>query len=416
VPTRIVPEVALNYARVHTRQFFTIGFVALTQLGCSAPDASPAATRHVATPLASGSIDPDTDAVFALEVTAPEPKLCSAVLIAPNVLLTARHCIAVGSETDVVCGESPLEALVEPEAILLSNVLSYLDAPRPSEPPVVARFEVPRDGSDICGYDIAALVLERTIVATPPLPARLVGPPETGEGYTAIGYGESTPNAGSRAGIRMHLEDRVVRCLGSDCTVPMAATEFGGDDGVCLGDSGGPALDRQGRVFGIASRSAAGCETPVYTSLPAFADWLDPLLDEAAEFGGYDRTPLDVPPEPPEEEPATATTASSPPPPPSGELGDACSAELACAPELACVYETDPDSARCRERCDDASDCPGSQTCDPEALVCWDPPEAGEADCSFGPARTRSALPLSLLVLGAIAAWRRRRSQERTLA
>lgn len=388
------------------------GLAALSTLACSAPEGAEPVTRRTSGALASGVIDPDTRAVFALEVTAPDSVLCSAVLIAPNVLITARHCIAVDSKTDVVCGESPLDAPIDLEAVIVDNVLSYLDAPRPSEPPVVARFEVPPDGSDTCGYDLAALVLEHNVAATPPLPPRLVEPPETGEGYTAIGYGQSTPNAGSRAGIRMRLEDQVVRCLGNACPVPTAATEFGGDDGVCLGDSGGPALDSQGRVFGIASRSAEGCRTPVYTSLPAFAGWLDPLLDEAAEVGGYERTPVDVPLEPPEEEPTTATTSSSPEPS-LAQLGDPCSAELACSADLACVYDTEPDEARCRERCDDDSDCPGSQTCDPEALVCWDPPKTGEADCSFAPARTGSAAPVGLLVLGGLASCRRRRLRGR---
>jgi len=398
---------------VHTRRFFTIGLAAVSSLACAAtPETEAAGTRRTSSALAGGVIDPDTAAVFALEVTAPNPALCSAVLVAPNLLLTARHCVSVDTRAEVVCGQSPLDGLVAPEAVVIDNVLSYLDAPRPSEPPLIARFEVPPNGSDTCGYDLAAVVLDRNLVATPPLLPRLVEPPELGERYTAVGYGESTANAGSRAGLRMRLEDQVVSCLGGDCAVPMTASEFGGGDGVCLGDSGGPAIDAEGRVFGIASRSAAGCETPVYTSLPAFADWLDPLLDEAAELGGYDRAPLDPPPEPPEEEPTTTTTSSAPPPPSWAQLGDACTAELACEPELACVYETTPDDARCRERCDDDSDCPGAQTCDQEASVCWEPPKTGNADCSFSPARTAPAWPLSLLVLGGVAIWRRRRSQD----
>lgn len=388
-----------------------LAITALPSLACSASRADP--TRHVTSALASGTIDPDTHAVFALEVTAPEPGLCSAVLVAPNLLLTARHCLAIGAETEVVCGDSPLDALVEPDAVRLDNVLSYLDASQPgAETPAVTRIEVPSDGADICGYDIAALVLEQNVIDTLPLEPRLVGQPELGERYTAVGYGRSTTNAGSRAGVRLRLEDQLVNCLGNACVIPSAASEFGGDDGVCLGDSGGPAIDHEGRVFGIASRSAEGCETPVYTSLPAFSGWLEPLLNEAAELGGYVRPAPDPTPEPPAEAPATTTT--SPSVPPSSQLGEPCSAEHTCHPTLACVYETAPDEARCRERCREDADCPGAQACDREALVCWDPPEAGEPDCAIAHDRKHSGLLAACIVaLGMVAGRRRQRSKVR---
>lgn len=397
------------------RQLYTLGLAALSLLACAAPDASPTSlpsARHTTAALASGTIDPDTTAVFALEITAPEPTLCSAVLVAPNLLLTARHCIAGAADTAVVCGESPLDTLVEPDAVVFDNVLSYLDTVQSGEQtPAIARFEVPPDGTDTCGYDLAALLLEHN-VATPPLAPRLEEPPTLGERYTAVGYGRSTVSEGSRAGVRLRLEDQTVGCLGRACAIPASAAEFGGDDGVCLGDSGGPALDRQGRVFGIASRSAEGCETPVYTSLPAFAAWLEPLLDEAAELGGYERPPPDTPPEPPEppvEEPSTTTTSSNEVP--AAELGDPCNAELACEATLACVYETTPDEARCRERCREDSDCPDSQACDPDALVCWHPPSAEEADCSLG--RASTGFGGMLVVLVGMAGLRRRRARTR---
>lgn len=384
----------------------------MSSLACSAPDTPP--TRQTTVALAGGTIDPDTTAVFALEVTAPEPALCSAVLVAPNLLLTARHCIASAADSEVVCGESPLDRLVEPDAVVLDNVLSYLDTAEPSaETPAIARFEVPPDGTDTCGYDLAALVLEDN-VATSPLVPRLEPPPSIGERYTAVGYGRSTVTEGSRAGVRLRLEDQTVGCLGSACAIPASATEFGGDAGVCLGDSGGPALDREGRVFGIASRSVEGCEAPIYTSLPAFAAWLEPLLGEAAELGGYERPPTDPsepsePPDPPVEEPSTTTTSSNEVP--AAQLGEACDAELTCEPTLACVTETTPDEARCRERCRQDADCSGSQVCEPDTLVCWEPPRTGESGCSLGRASTGSGGMLMVLV--GMAGWGRRRARTR---
>ncbi len=396
---------------MQTRRIVLGSLTALASLACSALDSSPP-RKATTQALAGGSIDPDTTAVFALEVSAPERTLCSAVLVAPNLLLTARHCLAGAADSEVVCGESPLDTLVEPEAVVLDNVLSYLDTPQPGlQVPAIARFEVPPGAADVCGNDLAALLLDRAIL-TPPLVPRLADPATVGERYTAVGYGRSTLSEGSRAGVRMRLEDQVVRCVGSACAIPSAATEFGGDDGVCLGDSGGPAVDRQGRVLGIASRSAEGCETPVYTSLPAFAAWLEPLLDEAAELGGYERPALEPPelPEPPEESSSGAATTSSTEAS-AAKLGESCDAELVCAAPLACVTETTPDEARCRERCREDSDCPGGQACDPEALVCWAPPDAGAADCSFGRAPPGSGSKLIALV--GMAGWRRRRARRR---
>jgi hypothetical protein len=203
--------------------------------------------------------------------------------------------------------------------------------------------------------------------------------------------------------------------LGDTCAIPTAATEFGGDDGVCHGDSGGPAIDPLGRVFGIASRSAEGCKTPVYTSLAAFAEWLEPLLDEAAAHGGYERPPPDTPPEPepPPEEPGSTTSSHEVR---SAELGERCDAERACAATLACVYENAPEEARCRERCREDSDCPVAQACDSEALVCWEPPPSGEPDCALGGATPRPS-SLGLLVIaagvGTMAGMRRRRRRGR---
>jgi len=390
------------------KRLLLTGLVALASMACSAADAPGTLGQHTSN-LDRGTLDPDTEAVFALQIAVPNPRLCSAVLVAPNVFLTARHCLAVDAEVEVVCGETPLDRLVEADAISLGNALAPLDAPLSSSP-AVARIDVPPDGEDVCGYDIALVLLAENL-DTQPLPVRLERGPEVGERYTAVGYGQSAARDGSRAGLRMRLEDRLVRCVGTPCSPPAGATEFGGGDGVCLGDSGGPAIDPEGRVFGIASRSAEGCKTPIYTSLAAFDAWLDPLLDEAAELGDYERASRDltVEPEPePEPEPELEPIPSSEPPP--RRLGETCSDQRACEPALACVYETTPTEARCRPRCHEDADCPDAQVCDAEALVCWTPARDAEAGCRLGQTPRSAGVP-SLMLLMAVVCIGRRRSR-----
>ncbi len=59
-------------------------------------------------PIAGGTLDFDDSAVFQ-EFThyTDSVSACTASLIAPNVLLTARHCVSPGGIEEGVCGQSP---------------------------------------------------------------------------------------------------------------------------------------------------------------------------------------------------------------------------------------------------------------------------------------------------------------------
>lgn len=382
--------------------------------GCSDPGVT--AVSHRTSALAGGSIDPDTPAVYALELSAPAPLLCSAVLVAPNLMLTARHCVSAIGEQTVECGRAPLGELVEPEFVTLSNVLSFVDAPATSSGATVLGFEVPEEGNDVCGFDLAAVLLDDNVAGTLPLGLRFDDPPTPGERFTAVGYGRATPSAGSRAGIRLKLDDREVTCVSDACTTPAATSEFGGSDGVCLGDSGGPAIDREGRVFGIASRSVTGCEAPIYSSIAAFEAWLRPLLSEAAERGGFDLEPSapddepdDGPDDPPDDRPGDPRGV--PPVEPSESApravtGERCTATRSCEADLVCFYENTPDEARCTPSCSTTDECAKAEVCDEEFSVCRVPGNPAPADggCALvrrgvEPRRGRAA-PFTLLVLG----------------
>ena len=86
-----------------------------------------------------------------------------------------------------------------------------------------------------------------------PVVPRVDVPITTGETYTAVGYGHVGDGTGS--GTRRMLGGREVLCGTNTCPIQQGieSAEFAGTDGTCQGDSGGAALDSQGRVIGALS-------------------------------------------------------------------------------------------------------------------------------------------------------------------
>lgn len=211
--------------------------------------------------------------------------ICSGTLIAPNLVLTAQHCIAEVTSQYVICGETGFGEQIRPGNILVTadSRMRYGDFFN------VNSVHVPQGSNDMCGNDIALLVLSENIpdsVAVPIIPKIDILPRE-GEVYSAIGYGHD--GTGRRSGVRRRIDNRVVQCAGAQCPgyTSVQITEFLGSDGTCQGDSGGTALDEQGRVFGALSRGPSGCAGSVYSGVVEWADWIRDLGAQAAEYGGY---------------------------------------------------------------------------------------------------------------------------------
>jgi len=126
--------------------------------------------------------------------------------------------------------------------------------------------------------------------ATPMAP-RLATPPAIGELYSAIGYGDDGDGG---IGFRHRRDDLKVKCVGSACKslgldhAPLSLeSEFQGQTGLCGGDSGGPAVDANGLLFGVTTRGAATCSEPVYSRVDSHAAWLQSQGVRAAQFGDY---------------------------------------------------------------------------------------------------------------------------------
>jgi len=65
------------------------------------------------------------------------------------------------------------------------------------------------------------------------------------------------------------------------------AGEFIADSPVCSGDSGGPALDQNGRVSGVTSRGDEKCTVGIYSGVAAWRDFIVEKTFEAATSGHY---------------------------------------------------------------------------------------------------------------------------------
>jgi MYXO-CTERM domain-containing protein len=244
------------------------------------------ATATTSSAIYGGVLDNDASqnaSVVAIEVGAvgdEEFYLCTGTLIAPNVVLTARHCISTGLTTTIECdqngnslngtdfgGDVPVSEI---------NVFAAPSLYQGQTPSATAKAVFHPPGSTECNTDIALLVLETSITTSPPLRVRVSGPVTAGESVRVVGYGANDQN--QPIGTRYRKDDLQVLAVGS--TVSASQTALGNDEfelggeSTCSGDSGGPAIDETtGAVVGLLSRGPADCTSQnghVYTSLEGF--------------------------------------------------------------------------------------------------------------------------------------------------
>jgi hypothetical protein len=246
-------------------------------------------------------------------VTAENPEcqvLCSGALIAPNLVISARHCVDNVSSDTIDCSASTFGPALYPAS-------QYYITTDPNAGDMAAIwYEVTQivtpTPTEFCGNDLSLLVLNTNVPATevPVLVAPEIWFPIDSPQYslteTAIGYGVDAPNdaAADTAGVRRILEKISLECIPGDPALDcapvsqsgVATNEFEAGNGLCEGDSGSSAYEQtnfdEGNWLSLGVLSRGGvqgdtCEGSVYTQLYPWQSLILSTAQQAAALGGY---------------------------------------------------------------------------------------------------------------------------------
>lgn len=205
--------------------------------------------------------------------------LCSGTVVAPNLVLTARHCVSNAITTMPSCdadGRSHNGAHLgddaDPSHIAI-YVGDHVSVDR-DVPQAHAAKTLHPVGHVLCDSDVAYVVLDHPLTNVAILPLKLRATVESGEEVVPVGFGGGTDNVIGERRPRPRSTVLAVGPTADDATgAVLGPREFEVDTATCRGDSGGPAIDiRTGEVVGVVSRggSCVARGNHVYTRVDAY--------------------------------------------------------------------------------------------------------------------------------------------------
>lgn len=249
--------------------------------------------------IAGGSVDEEqrwNSVVFIRTPISTGAQLCSGTLVAPNLVLSALHCVAPLRDDNFSCnpdgtvtqnkpGAGELGSPVSPALI---EIRTGTDAGA-KDPEAFGKTLITSKSGNICQNDLALIVLDRDL-DLPLAPVRLTNGMRVGEPLTITGYG-MTEGAGGLI-TRRFIDNIRVQEIGADSAGSTSSgappRTFMVGPGACKGDSGGPAFaykDGVAAVAGVNSIVVGSCgaitSRSVFTRLTPFEKLIRSAFDEA---------------------------------------------------------------------------------------------------------------------------------------
>ena len=240
----------------------TLGLAVFVLWGCSSPGSTPdrPPVAKTAEPIVGGTLSTVAqDSVVFVQLA--NGAFCSGTLIAANLVLTARRCVAELDES-TACGTFGADGAASSLSVAVGRLTVQ------SAPKIVAQgTKVIDDGNASgCSHDIALIQLDQDIAGAKIAKVRQT-PAAKGDLVTALGFGDDgtgtlTDGRYQRTGIAIlgvgATTFTYTQKTGTAIPVTVSAGEIGTGESTCYGDTGGPIFDSTGAIVGVASHGVGG--------------------------------------------------------------------------------------------------------------------------------------------------------------